>query len=149
MCKLAVINGPNTNLLGRWQPDVYGKHTLEEINQAMLVKAEDLGLKLDFFQSNHEGALIDRIHAATDRDDGIIINPGAYAHYSYALADALAMAEVPVVEVCLSDIAIREEYRRYSVIKPHCLRRIVGRGSQTYLEALDYFADYFMELSVI
>ena len=148
MYKLAVINGPNTNLLSKRQPDIYGKQTLMEINQLMEAKAETLGLKLDFFQSNHEGMLIDRIHAAINTEDGIIINPGAYAHYSYALADALVMAGLPVVEVCLAEVNINEEFRRYSVIKQYCLRQIVGRGSQSYLEALEYFTDYFVALSV-
>ena len=134
--KILVINGPNLNLLGIREPHIYGSATLEEINATVSREAEALGLKADFFQSNSEGALIDRIQAARLEYDAIIINPAAYTHYSYAIADALAAVRLPAIEVHLSDITQREEFRRHSVTAAACIKQISGLGVVSYLVAL-------------
>lgn len=131
-----VIHGPNLNMLGIREPAVYGRTSLADINTEIGVLGEKLGVQLDFFQSNSEGALIDKIQSAYGTADGIIINPGAYTHYSYAIRDALAAVDLPVIEVHLSDIHKREEFRRISVIKPVCRAQISGLGKDGYLVAL-------------
>jgi len=113
MVKILVLNGPNLNLLGRREPGIYGTGTLEEINNSMSDLAGELGIELDFMQSNHEGVLLDRLHAAPGIYAAVIINPGAFTHYSYALHDAVAALSIPVIEVHLSNIYAREEFRRH------------------------------------
>lgn len=138
MKTILVLNGPNLNLLGERDSVHYGTQTMGEINEALKQRAEELGVKLGFFQSNHEGDLIDRLHEARHEVDGIIINPGALTHYSYALRDAIEAVGLPTVEVHLSDIASREEFRRVSVISPVASKVITGKGGIGYLEALDF-----------
>ncbi|MBR5236791.1 MAG: type II 3-dehydroquinate dehydratase [Clostridia bacterium] len=131
-----VIHGPNLNMLGIREPAVYGYETLEDINAEIAALGKELGVTLEFFQSNSEGALIDQIQKAYKKADGIIINPGAYTHYSYAIRDALASVDLPVIEVHLSDIYKREEFRKISVINPVCCAQISGLGKEGYLLAL-------------
>ena len=135
--KILVIHGPNLNLLGTREPEVYGTQTLDELNDAIARHAESRGASVECFQSNHEGAIIDRIHEARGEADGIVINPGAYTHYSYAIHDALVAVGLPAIEVHLSDIPAREEWRRHSVIAPACREQISGHGAKGYLMAVD------------
>ena len=142
MKRLMILNGPNLNLLGVREPHIYGTTTLAQIKESCEQNAKRLGLEISFHQSNHEGDLIDRIHAvADDHTDGIIINPGALTHYSYALLDALQSVDVPAVEVHLSDIDSREEWRRVSVTSEACVGIVKGKGPQGYVEALELLAE--------
>jgi len=134
--KVLVINGPNLNLLGRREVALYGDQTLDDICEEISKLAKKLKIEVDFFQSNHEGALIDEIHSARGDVDGIIINPGAFTHTSIALRDAIAGVQIPAVEVHLSNIHAREEFRQHSFIAPVALGQIAGFGSQGYLLAL-------------
>lgn len=140
--KIQVINGPNLNMLGIREPEIYGSLTLDEINRQLIKKGEELDLTLDFFQSNHEGAIIDKIQECYGKIDGIVINPGAYTHYSIAIRDALAAVGIPTVEVHLSDINSREDFRKISVIKSVCMKQIWGKGVQSYTEALEFLAKH-------
>ena len=135
---ILLLNGPNLNLLGERQPEIYGKTTLAELEQMVAARATALGHVVRAFQSNHEGALIDELHAQRTWADGVIFNPGAFTHTSYALRDAIASTRLRVVEVHLSDITRREPWRRVSVLEEVCAHRIVGKGSAGYLEALEW-----------
>lgn len=135
--RILVLHGPNLNLLGERDPKIYGSQSLEELNRQIEAHARRLGVEVEFFQSNHEGALIDRLHGARRRVDGIVINPGALTHYSYALRDAIEAVGLPAVEVHLSDIHARELFRQTSVIAPVCLAQISGKGAQSYVEGLE------------
>lgn len=140
--KIIVINGPNLNLLGKKRdPAVYGKRTLKQIETEMIVKADKLGMELLFFQSNHEGGLIDFIQQNAGEASGIIINPGALTHYGLSLRDALVDCGLPVVEVHLSNIYAREEWRSHSVIAPVCVGQIAGFGTAGYGMALTALSD--------
>jgi 3-dehydroquinate dehydratase-2 len=136
MKNILVINGPNLNMLGTREPDVYGEMTLDELNTRLASEAEVMRIDIDFLQSNSEGEIIDAIQSAEGDADGIILNAGAYTHYSYAIRDAIASVTVPCVEVHLSNIFLREDFRHVSVIAPVCAGQISGFGIKSYLLAL-------------
>ena len=142
--KILVINGPNLNFLGIRDREVYGETSYEGLKKLILDYAAEKGFTADFFQSNHEGAIIDRIQEAySDGTDGIVINPGAYTHYSYAIRDDLdSYHTIPKVEVHISDIGVREEFRRISVISPVCDQTIIGEGLKGYIHAMDHIIGY-------
>jgi len=133
-----VLHGPNLNLLGEREPGVYGSATLAELNAMLEARAAELGVTLKVFQSNHEGALIDRIHEERHWANALLINPGAYTHYSYAIRDAIAAVRLRAIEVHLSDIHNREPFRRISVIADVCEAQVSGKGTGSYLEALEH-----------
>lgn len=133
---ILVLNGPNLNFLGKREPEHYGSLTLEEINQRLQTAAHGLGVEVRFYQSNQEGALIDQIQAAAEWADGIVFNPGGYSHTSVALRDAISSVRLPAIEVHLSNIAAREEFRQRSLIAPVCLGSISGLGWRSYTAAL-------------
>jgi 3-dehydroquinate dehydratase-2 len=135
-----VLNGPNLNMLGKRQPEIYGRETLADVEEACRKEAERLGINIEFAQSNHEGALVDLIQAAREKNAGIVINAGAYTHTSVALLDALNAAELPVIEVHLSNIYKRESFRHHSYISPVAVGVIAGLGSHGYLLALQALA---------
>ena len=137
--KFLIINGPNLNLLGRREPGIYGDQSYEALCARIREHAAAHGSTADFFQSNHEGAIIDAIHAADGVYDAIVINPGAYTHYSYAILDALKAVEVPAFEVHISHIDQRESFRAVSVTAPACVGQIYGLGFDGYLRAMDHF----------
>lgn len=142
MPSVLLLNGPNLNLLGTRQPEVYGSETLEMVERSCVDHAAGCGLEITCLQSNHEGALIDAIHAARGRHDGIILNAGAYTHTSIAIMDALFSVELPAVEVHLSNIHAREEFRHKSYIARAVLGQICGFGPQGYLLAIDALAEH-------
>lgn len=137
MAKVLVLNGPNLNLLGTREPAIYGSATLKDIEAMMLKRASEAGIAIDFFQSNHEGELVDRVQAANHNYDYIIFNAAAFTHYSIALRDAIGAIEVPVIEVHISNIHKREEFRHTSVLAPVALGQICGLGIESYLAALE------------
>ena len=137
MANVLILHGPNLNLLGTREPEIYGALTLEDINRALTARAKEAGLTLAFFQSNHEGALVDAVQGAQGNDDFIILNAAAYTHYSIALRDAIAAVDVPVIEVHLSNIHRRESFRHTSVIAPVAMGQICGFGADSYLAALE------------
>lgn len=141
MKRILVIHGPNLNLLGEREPGIYGSDTFDTINQEIIEKGEQMGLECEVFQSNHEGAIIDAIHDARMVYDGIIINAGAYTHYSYAIRDAISAIKIPVIEVHLSNIHARDEFRSKSVIAPVCAGQISGFGKNSYFTALYAFSE--------
>jgi 3-dehydroquinate dehydratase-2 len=135
--RLLVINGPNLNLLGQREKDIYGNETLEDIGRKMDAEAQRINMEMKFIQSNHEGEIIDSIHDARGKFDVIIINPGAYTHYSIAIRDAIKAVKIPVIEVHISNIYSREEFRSKSVIAPVCTGQISGFGWKSYLLAMN------------
>ena len=139
--KLLILNGPNLNLLGSREPAIYGSESYDTLCQQIQSHAAAIGCTVTLRQSNHEGALIDAIQEAQGVYGGIVINPGAYAHYSYAIYDALRAVDVPAVEVHISDIAAREPFRAVSVTAPACVKTICGHGLRGYLEAMDYLKE--------
>ena len=141
---ILIINGPNLNLLGEREPDIYGNETLSNIQNWLNDQPEAKSHAITWFQSNHEGKLIDRLHEAMGNTDGVIINPGALTHYSFALRDAIASVNIPTVEVHLSDIYNREIFRKISVIKDVCIKQISGKGKSGYLEGLKKLLSIFV-----
>ena len=139
--KFLVINGPNLNLLGQREPGIYGAENYESLCEMIRAYALEKDSEAEFFQSNHEGAIIDAIHAAQGVYDAIIINPGAYTHYSYAILDAIKAVTVPAFEVHISDIHAREPFRAVSVTAAACVGQIYGLGFPGYLRAMDYFLE--------
>lgn len=137
MGKILVLNGPNLNLLGTREPEIYGALTLADINERLRRRAEEAGHTIEFMQSNHEGVLVDAIQVARGTVDYIILNAAAFTHYSIAIRDAIAAVEVPVIEVHLSNIHRREEFRHKSVIAPVVLGQIAGLGAESYMAALE------------
>lgn len=141
MKKILIINGANLNMLGVREPAVYGADTLEIINCEIEKKAIELAVETSFFQSNHEGEIIDQIHLALDNFSGIIINPGAFTHYSYAIRDAISAVGLPCVEVHMSNVYKREEFRHHSVTAAVCVGQISGLGKKGYILALEALAE--------
>lgn len=137
MKKILVMNGPNLNLLGLREPGVYGTDSYDAVCDRIRERAKELQVEVDFFQSNSEGGLIDRLHAAMGEVDGIVLNAGAYTHYSYAIRDAISSIRLPVIEVHMSNIHAREEFRHTSVISAVCKGQIAGFGVNSYLLALE------------
>ena len=142
--KILVINGPNLNLLGRREPGIYGVETYQSICEMIKNAADKKRITTEFFQSNHEGAIIDKIHEMMDDYDGCIINPGAYTHYSYAIYDAIKAVEKPFVEVHISDVDAREPFRAISVTAPACIEKIAGHGTKGYVEALEILREHII-----
>ncbi len=139
--KFLIINGPNLNLLGRREPGIYGENTYESLCRELEIFAADHGSSAVCFQSNHEGAILDAIHGAQGEYDAIIMNPGAYTHYSYAILDALKAVDVPCIEVHISNVHQREEFRHKSVTAPACVGQICGLGLYGYRAAMTYFLE--------
>ena len=145
--KILIINGPNLNFLGIREKNIYGTENYDYLLNMIAEKGKETGCTIEVFQSNHEGAIIDRIQDAYfDGTEGIVINPGAYTHYSYAIHDALASVTIPKVEIHISDITKREEFRKISVTAPACNKQIYGHGLNGYLEAVDYLLENFFHL---
>lgn len=139
--RILLMNGPNLNMLGVREPGIYGRDTLAALEELVVAHGAERGVDVDCFQSNHEGDLVDKLHEAHTAYDGVIYNPGAHTHYSYALRDAVASIATPVVEVHISDVDAREPFRAISVFDGVVLQKISGRGKQGYLDALDVLVD--------
>lgn len=145
MTTILVMHGPNLNLLGLREPGVYGSQTLDEINKQLLDYASGQGISLRTFQSNHEGALIDALHDAMTWADGVVFNPGAYTHTSFALRDAIAAVGLPVIEVHISNVHAREDFRHQSLLAPVCLGQIAGFGWRSYLLGIRALQGYLAD----
>ena len=140
--KILIINGPNINMLGKRDPEIYTEKTYDDLLEMIAAKALDLNMEVEVFQSNHEGAIIDRIQdALSDGTEGLIINPGAFTHYSYAIFDALELLFMPKIEVHISDIHARESFRAVSVTEPSCDEQIAGMGFEGYLLAMEKISE--------
>ena len=135
--KIFVINGPNLNLLGLREPEIYGKEGYTSLCEKIKNYAEKLNIEVEFFQSNHEGDLVDYIQSAHNNADGIVINPGAYTHTSIAILDAAKAVSVPMVEIHISDVSAREDFRQISYIRAACIATVSGEGTNGYLKAID------------
>lgn len=140
MKKILVINGPNLNMLGLREPAIYGNRDFKALLAFIAQNAQALGLEVECFQHNHEGAIVDKIQQAYGVFDGIVINPAAYTHTSVAILDALKAVQIPTVEVHLSDVSEREEFRHHSFVSLYASKTIMGKGFDGYKEALEYFA---------
>lgn len=141
--KLLVINGPNINMLGIREPEIYGKDNFGTLCESVKDYADKNGIEVKLFQSNHEGELVDEIQAAYGVFDGIVINPGAYTHTSIALLDAVKAVALPTVEVHISDVSLREDFRQISYIRAACVKTIVGHGIKGYTEAMEYLKENY------
>lgn len=140
--KIFVINGPNLNLLGLREPDIYGKENYASLCEKIKAHSADVGVEVEIFQSNHEGDLVDFIQSAYGKADGIVINPAAYTHTSVALLDALKAVQIPAVEVHISDVSKREDFRQISYVRTACVATIAGHGTDGYLEAIDFLKQF-------
>lgn len=140
--KILVINGPNLNMLGIREPDIYGKKTYDDLLLYIKEEADRLGVAVEFYQSNHEGDIVDKIQSAYGNTDGIVINPAAYTHTSIAIPDALKAVGIPTVEVHISDISSREAFRRISYVSPVALKTIAGKGFEGYILAMNELISY-------
>lgn len=140
--KILIINGPNINMLGIREPKIYGKKTYNDLIDLVTLHAKEIGIEIECFQSNHEGALVDKIQEAFGNVDGIVINPGGYTHTSVAILDAVKSVSIPTVEVHISDVPAREEFRQISYIRLACVKTITGHGINGYTEAMDYLVEY-------
>jgi 3-dehydroquinate dehydratase-2 len=145
MTRILVLHGPNLNLLGKREPEVYGRQTMADINKLLEDTAAGRQAELRCFQSNHEGAIIDKLHESWDWAEGVVINPGAFTHYSFALRDAIAALAVPTVEVHMSNVHARETFRQKSVIAPVCLGQIIGFGWRSYVKGLEVLLDHLQD----
>ncbi len=141
--KILVINGPNINMLGVREPQIYGNESFATLCNNITEHAKKIDIEVKLFQSNHEGALIDEIQNALNVFDGIVINPGAYTHTSIALLDAVKSVNIPTVEVHISDVSKREDFRQISYIRLACVKTIMGHGINGYIEAIDYLVESF------
>ena len=139
--KILVIHGPNLNLLGEREPDVYGNNGIDTLNSNIIDRANEQGLECEIFQSNHEGAIIDKLHSARKNFDGVIINAGAYTHYSYAIRDAISAIKIPCIEVHISNVDARDAFRANSVIAPVCKGSISGFGFSSYYLAVQALSE--------
>ncbi|MBE6608764.1 MAG: type II 3-dehydroquinate dehydratase [Ruminococcaceae bacterium] len=139
--KIFVINGPNLNMLGIREPDHYGRETYADLVKKIEDYCEKKGIEVELFQSNHEGALVDEIQRAYGKADGIVINPGAYTHTSIAILDAVKSVSIPTVEVHISKVEEREDFRQISYVRLACVKTITGHGTDGYLEAIDFLTD--------
>ena len=139
--KILVLNGPNINMLGIREPDIYGNNTYSDLCKMITDYAKEKGIEVKLFQSNHEGALVDEIQDAYGKFDGIVMNPAAYTHTSVALLDALKSVGIPCVEVHISDVSKREEFRRISYVRLACIKTIAGHGCNGYLQAMDILVE--------
>ena len=140
--RILVINGPNINMLGIREPDIYGKGSYADLCSIIESYAAEKGVEVKLFQSNHEGSIVDEIQAAYGKFDGIVINPAAYTHTSVALLDALKAVSLPAAEVHISDVDSREDFRRISYVRQACIKTVSGHGFEGYLEAIDIVSDY-------
>lgn len=141
--KILVLNGPNINMLGIREPGIYGKQTFQDLLKLLAKTAEDLDLELEQYQSNHEGNLVDKIQAAYGNADGIVINPAAYTHTSVAILDALKSVGIPAVEVHISDVTTREDFRQISYARLACEKTIMGQGLDGYRQAIEYLVNKY------
>lgn len=141
--KILVINGPNINMLGIREPDIYGRETYEDLLRKIEKYAKKKGIDVEFFQSNHEGNIVDKIQQSYQKIDGIVMNPAAYTHTSVAIPDALKAVGIPTVEVHISDVDSREAFRQISYVRPVCVACVKGRGTDGYLQAIDILTDLF------
>ena len=141
--KILVINGPNINMLGIREPGIYGKQNFQALLNLLIKTAEELDIELEQYQSNHEGDLVDKIQAAYGDADGIVINPAAYTHTSVAILDALKSVGIPAVEVHISDVAAREDFRQLSYVRLACEKTIMGQGLDGYRQAIEYLVSKY------
>lgn len=140
---ILVINGPNLNMLGIREPDIYGKNTYADLCRLIETKAKDLGVTVELFQSNHEGSIVDKIQESYQKADGIVINPAAYTHTSVAILDALKAVAIPTCEVHISDVDAREEFRRISYVGLYAEKKFAGYGFDGYLMAMEYLKEKY------
>ena len=139
--KILVINGPNLNMLGIREPDLYGRETYADLVEKINRHCKNIGIEVEQFQSNHEGDLVDKIQSAYKNADGIVINPGAYTHTSIAILDAVKAVGIPTVEVHISKVEEREEFRKISYVRLACVKTITGHGTDGYIEAIDFLTE--------